>query len=195
MVHCYNSVNIKGSTKMVARWAEFKRGSCQFVEARFEPTTLQAWYWNEPLKSPRWGSDGRAGAPDAKDHWFESSNQQILFSVHCIVKTKIKEKRSRMVQLIKLLHWAVQMKRTKAFFYDKMFKSKWIFHNKIWTIYCMSNHYTRWSSDTKSNISLVKVVPLHLPMTNDKDRKAINYFKIISGSTNNRNNWKTLSTD
>ena len=52
----------------------------------------------------------------------------------------------------------------------------------------MSNHYTRWSSDTKSNISLVKVVPLHLPMTNDKDRKAINYFKIISGSTNNRNN-------
>ena len=42
------------------------------------------------------GSVGRAVASDNRDPRFESSLQEILFTINCIGKTKIKKKRPRM---------------------------------------------------------------------------------------------------
>ena len=50
-----------------------------------------------------WGSGGRAITSETTDLQFESSHWQILFTINCIGKTKIKNKRQGMANFITLL--------------------------------------------------------------------------------------------
>ena len=48
------------------------------------------------------GTVGRVVTSNTKDHWFESSHRQILFTLNCITMIKIKEKEAAKVQIFNL---------------------------------------------------------------------------------------------